>query len=91
MKSDPDKLIKKHDKLTHSDHMKVVSHVQRESGDWIVNTLMVEGCDVPFKYKRKEPYKNLKGARVNLTYYADTQNIAGIEVDIMTVVRIKIS
>ena len=71
--------------------MKVVSHVQRESGDWIVNTLMVEGCDVPFKYKRKEPYKNLKGARVNLTYYADTQNIAGIEVDIMTVVRIKIS
>ena len=91
MKSDPDKLIKKHDKLTHSDHMKVVSHVQRASGDWIVNTLMVEGCDVPFKYKRKEPYKNLKGARVNLTYYADTQNIAGIEVDIMTVVRIKIS
>ena len=91
MKSDPNKLIKKHDKLTHSDQMKVVSHVQREAGDWIVNTLMIEGCDVPFKYKRKEPYKNLKGARVNLTYYADTQNVAGIEMDIMTVVRIKIS
>ena len=91
MKSDPNKLIKKHDKLTHSDQMKVVSHVQREAGDWITNTLMIEGCDVPFKYKRKEPYKNLKGARVNLNYYADTQNVAGIEMDIMTVVRIKIS
>ena len=91
MKSNPEKLLKKHDKLTHSDNMKVVSHVQRESNDWIINTLMLEGCDTPFKYKRKEDYKSLKGARVNLTYYPDTQSVAGIDVEIMTVVRIKIT
>ena len=91
MKSNPEKLLKKHDKLTHSDNMKVVSHVQRESNDWIINTLMLEGCDTPFKYKRKEHYKSLKGARVNLTYYPDTQSVAGIDVEIMTVVRIKIT
>jgi hypothetical protein len=27
------KLIKKHDKLIHSEHMKVTSHVQRDSKD----------------------------------------------------------
>lgn len=91
MKSDPDKLVKKHNKLTHSDTLKVTSHVQREVGDWVLNTLMVEGCDVPFKYKRKKLYKNLKGQRVNLTYYPDVEIIAGLEFDIMNVVRVKIS
>jgi len=71
--------------------MKVESHVQRESGEWIINTLMVEGCAVPFKYKRKKPYKNLNGQRVNLTYYGDTEIIAGMEMEVMNVVRIKIS
>lgn len=91
MKSDPDKLLKKHHQLTHSDNRKVISHVQREVDDWVINTLMIEGCDTPFKYKRKEQYKSLKGARVNLTYYPDTQTVAGIDVDVMTVVRIKVS
>jgi len=91
MKSDPEKLLKKHHKLVHTDMMKVVSHVQREVGEWMINTLMVEGCNVAFKYKRKKPYKSLKGQRVNLTYYADTQTVAGITVEIMNVVRIKIS
>ena len=49
--SEPEKLIKKHEKLTHSDMLKVTSHVQREAGKWIINTLMVEDCDVPFRYK----------------------------------------
>lgn len=91
MQSDPEKLIKKHKDLTHSDMMKVVSHVQRDIDDWIMNTIMVEGCEVPFKYKRKKPYKNLTGQRVNLTYYPTTETVACFTVDIMNVVRIKIS
>ena len=91
MKSEPEKLVKKHEKLTHSDMMKVTSHVQREAGEWIINTLMVEGCDVAFRYKRKQKYKSLKGQRVNLTYYPTTENIAGIQMEVMNVVRIKIS
>ena len=91
MASEPKKLVKKHTALTHSDMMKVTSHVQREAGEWIVNTLMVEGCDVPFRYKRKQLYKNLKGQRVNLTYYPTRENIAGIEMEMMNVVRIKVS
>lgn len=91
MKSSPEKLLKKHKELTHSDVMKVSSHVQRKTGDWILNTLMIEGYDVPFKYKRTKPYKNLKGQRVNLTYYPDREIIAGMEFEIMRVVRIKVS
>jgi hypothetical protein len=89
MKSEPEKLLAKHDELIHSDMQKVVSHVQRPAGDWIVNTLMLEGYDVPFQYKRKQPYKDLRGARVNLTYYATTKAVAGLEMEIMNVVRIK--
>ena len=89
MKSDPKKLIEKHQNLTHSDEMKVVSHVQREQGDWILHTLMIENCDVPFKFKRKGNYKSLKGARVNLTYYSEQEIVAGMAFDIMKVVRVK--
>lgn len=91
MESLPEKLIKKHDQLTHSDVMIVTSHVQRTAGDWIVNTLMINGCDVPFKFKRTGQYKNLKGQRVNLTYYPSTETVAGIEFEVMNVVRVKIS
>ena len=85
------KLLKSHQKLNHSENMKVVSHVQRDTKDWILNTLLIEGYDVPFKYKRKKMYKNIKGQRVNLTYYADKESVAGIDMEIMKVVRIKIS
>ena len=91
MKSDPEKLDKKHDHLTHSDMLKVTSHVQRNQGDWILNTLMIEGCDVPFKYKRTKLYKNLGGQCVNLTYYPATETVAGMEFEVMNVVRIKVS
>ena len=91
MKSEPEKLLKKHSRLVHSDMMKVVSHVQRESGEWIINTLMLEACEVPFKYKRKRLFKNLKGQRVNLTYYADCETVAGMNIEIMTVVRIRVA
>ncbi len=69
MKHAVDKLLARHQQLIHSDMQKVISYVQRESGAWIINTLMIEGYNVPFKYRRKEPYKNLEGQRVNLTYY----------------------
>ena len=91
MKSEPKKLISKHKNLVHSEMLKVTAHVQRESGEWIINTLMIEGCEVPFKYKRKQKYKNIKGQRVNLTYYPDTETVAGIEMEVMNVVRIKIA
>jgi hypothetical protein len=72
--------------------LKVTSHVQRNvDDDWILNTIMVEGYDVPFKYKRRKKYKNLKGARVNLTYYPDSETVAGLDFEIMRVVRIKIA
>jgi hypothetical protein len=85
------KLIKEHDKLIHSEHMKVISHVQRDSKDWIINTLMLDNLDVPFRYKRKKLYQSLQGQRVNLTYYAETEGIAGFSIEIMSVVRIKVS
>jgi hypothetical protein len=91
LKSEPKKLLKKHDKLIHSEMLKVTSHVQRNVDDWIINTVMVEGYDVAFKYKRKREYKNLKGARVNVTYYPGVENVAGIDFEVMNVIRIKIA
>jgi hypothetical protein len=85
------KLLNTHQKLVHSEGVKVLSHVQRDDKEWIINTLMIEGCDVPFKYKRKKMYKNIKGQRVNLTYYPATKTVAGIEMEVMKVVRIKIA
>ena len=89
MQSDTKKLREKHANLTHSELMKFVSHVQRYHGDWVLHTVMVEGCNVPFKFKRKGKYQTLKGARVNITYYPTQETVAGFDLDIMKVVRIK--
>ncbi|MFV2005442.1 MAG: hypothetical protein ACC650_09555 [Gammaproteobacteria bacterium] len=92
MKKKPvNKLLKTHQGLTHSERVKVVSHVQRDTKEWILNTLMIEGYEVPFKYKRKKMYKNVQGQRVNLTYYPAKETVAGIDMEIMKVVRIKIA
>ncbi|MGB5277380.1 MAG: hypothetical protein WBO73_07865 [Gammaproteobacteria bacterium] len=91
MKSHPEKLLQKHKQLNHSERVKVTSHVQRAQDDWILNTIMIENCDVPFKYKRKKQYRNLKGRRVNLTYYPGEESVVGIEMEIMRVVRIKLA
>ena len=69
--------------------MKVISHTQREQGGWVLHSVMVEGCDVPFKFKRKGNYQSLKGARVNMTYYSEQETVAGMSFDVMKVVRIK--
>jgi hypothetical protein len=89
MQSDPKKLVEKNPDLTHSELMKVTSHVQREQGEWILHTLMIEGCDVPFKFKRKGNYQSLEGARVNMTYYSTQETVAGMNFEMMKVVRIK--
>lgn len=90
-KSPVSKMLEKHENLVHSEDMKVLSHVQRNDDDWIVNTIMIEGYDVPFKFRRKKAYKNLNGSRVNLTYYPITEDVAGLEFEIMKVVRIKVA
>ena len=93
MQSDPKKLLKKHQELVHSEMMKVTSHVQRKDkeSEWIINTIMVEGWDVPFRFKRRKEFRNVKGARVNLTYYRDVENVGGMEMEVMNVVRVKIA
>lgn len=91
MRSDPDKLTRRHRELVHSDGRKVLSHRQREAGDWLINTLMIEGCNTPFRYKRQQRYKSLEGARVNLTYYPDSESVGGIDMEVMTVVRIRLA
>jgi hypothetical protein len=87
--SDVNKLLKKHQQLNQLDMVQVVSHVQRDKDDWVLNTLMLDGYDVPFRYRRRTVYKSLKGARVNLTYYPETQSIAGVDFEMMNVVRIR--
>ena len=89
MQSDPKKLLEKNKNLIQSDLMKVQSHTQREQGDWILHTVIVEGCEVPFKFKRKVKYQSLKGARVNMTYYPDQESVEGMNFEVMKVVRIK--
>jgi len=84
-------LIQKHQQLTHSENQKVNSHVQREDGEWYVNTVMLENVNTPFKYKRKKLYQSLSGQRVNLTYYPTVETVAGFEIEVMNVVRIKVS
>ncbi|MEH6531709.1 MULTISPECIES: hypothetical protein [Photobacterium] len=91
MKSPVDKLLGKHQDLIHTDAMKVTSHTHREDNEnWFLHTLMIEGCDAPFKFKRKKRYKNLKGKLVNMTYYVDCDIVAGFEIETMRVVRIKL-
>lgn len=89
MKSDSKHLLEKHAELNHLDAQKVVSHVQRDEGDWVRQTLMLDGYDVPFVFRRKQHYRSLTGARVNLTYYRHVEEVAGIEFETMKVVRIK--
>ena len=91
MDTSPEKLTKDHKELVHSEMQKVISHVQRKDDEWFINTVMIDGCSAPFKFKRKKPYKNLKGKQVNLTYYPDVETVAGFELEIMSVVRIRVA
>ncbi len=83
--------MESHKELIHSEMMKVTSHVQREDKDkiWLINTVTVEGYDVPFRFRRKKQYRNLKGACVNMTYYPIVERVGGFDIEMMNVVRIK--
>jgi hypothetical protein len=89
LKSDVDKLLEKNRQLNQLDMARVVSHVQREKDGWVLNTVMLDGYDVPFRYSRKRLYRSLQGARVNLTYYPQLEQVAGLDIEIMKVVRIR--
>ena len=89
MKSDVDKMLNKHQQLTHSVEVKVTSHTQRDTGDWIQHTIMIENCNAPFKFNRTSSYKTLKNTKVNITYYPVIEKIAGFDIEVMKVLRIK--
>ena len=89
MHKDIEKLLARHRELTHFEMKAVLSYTQRVADGWFPNTLMLEGCDIPFRYRRRKRYRDLKGARVDLTYYPATEAIAGIDMEIMKVVRIR--
>ncbi len=89
MTSDVDKLLNKNEQLNQLDAAKVISHVQRITDEWVVNTLMLEGYDVPFRYSRKKKYRDLTGTPVNLTFYRETEQLAGMDFEVMKVVRIR--
>lgn len=89
MPSDAKQLTDKHQSLTQKENAVVTSHVQRDEGEWIRHTLMLDGIDVPFIFRRKQQYRSLKGARVNLTYYRIEETVAGVPFEAMKVVRIK--
>ena len=54
------KLLKKHPDLVHSEMRKKLARTAG-AADWIVNTIMIEGCEVPFKYSRKSVIRFLQG------------------------------
>jgi len=89
LKSDVDKLLEKNRRLNQLDMARVASHVQRKKDGWVLNTIMLEGYDVPFKYSRKKLYQSLQGARINLTYYPQLEQVAGLDIEVMKVVRLK--
>ena len=85
------KFLADNEQLVHSKMQKVESHVQRQVGNWIHNTVLLEGHEVPFKYKRQKKYKSLKGARVDLIYYSSVELVATMKFEIMKVIKINIS
>ena len=91
MKTDVDKLLAKRRQLNHLESIKVVSHKQRNDDGWFLNSIMLDGYEVPFKYRRKQKYRDLKNAYVNVTYYPIIEVVAGMEFETMKVVRIRIT
>ncbi|HDY86354.1 MAG TPA: hypothetical protein ENI26_05315 [Methylophaga aminisulfidivorans] len=85
------KWLAENDNLTHATMQKVASHVQREEGEWILNTVTIEGQEVPYKYRRRKKYKSLKGARVDIVYYPEKEEIARMQFEYMKVVKIALS
>ena len=85
------KFLAENDNLIHATMQKISSHVQRRKGEWVFNTVLIEGHEVPFKYKRQKDYKSLQGASVDMIYYPEKETIAGMEFEYMKVVKINLS
>ncbi len=85
------KFLAENEQLVHSKMKKVESHVQRQIDNWVQNTILIEDCDIPFKYKRQKKYKSLQGARVDIIYYPSNEDIAGIPFEYMKVIKINLS
>lgn len=83
------KMLANHGQLVYSEGLTVLSHTQREKGEWIQHTIMVDNYYTPFKFRRAKKYKSLQGQKVSLVYYPETEMVAGFEIEIMQVVRIK--
>lgn len=56
-------MLATHEHLVHSEGVTVVSHMQREKAEWIQHTVMIEDCDVPFKFRRVKSIVICKGKR----------------------------
>ncbi len=89
MKSPVKNILEKNRELIHSEMMKIKTHVQMNDKEWIINTITLEGYDVPFRFNRKQEYRNLNGVRVNITYYPTVEKVAGFDMEVMNVVRIR--
>ena len=85
------KFLAENNNLIHATMQKISSHVQRRKGEWVFNTVLIEGHEVPFKYKRQKDYKSLQGASVDMIYYPEKETIAGMEFEYMKVVKINLS
>jgi len=67
-------------------------HLPNGSQDCIKSAILhTIAYDVPFKYRCKQPYKSIKGQRVNLAYYSSSETAGSVEFEVMNVVRIKIA
>ncbi|GGY92210.1 MULTISPECIES: hypothetical protein [Shewanella] len=82
-------LSQEHPALIHTEHCTVLSHTQRDQGEWVQHTLMLKNYETPFRFRRPKKYRSLKGAQVTLDYYPQTTLVAGFEVETMRVVRIR--
>ncbi|MDX1451277.1 MAG: hypothetical protein R3183_01885 [Oleiphilaceae bacterium] len=79
----------KHPELLEAQNQKVLRHTQRREGEWVIHTLMIEGVDAPFQFRRPKELRPLEGCRVNLSYYIDSQKLAGEDFEVMKVVRVR--
>jgi hypothetical protein len=75
--------------LIHLEGARVLSHRQLKKNDIVLNTLMLEGHEVPFQFRRKTAFRSLMGARVNITYHPETRTVGGEKLETMKVVKIR--
>jgi len=86
---DVKKQTKDDPQLIHLEGARVVSHRQLKKNDSVLNTLVLEGHDVPFQFRRKTAFRSLLGARVNLSYYPESRTAGDKTFKTMRIVKIR--